>query len=60
MVESGGRPDDLDGSTGVTRALDGRTAIVTGGTRGLGLEIARTFVAAGARGARLRSGRDNA
>ena len=49
MVESGGRPDDLDGSTGVTRALDGRTAIVTGGTRGLGLEIARTFVAAGAR-----------
>jgi 3-oxoacyl-[acyl-carrier protein] reductase len=30
-------------------ALTGRTAIVTGGTRGLGLEIARAYVAAGAR-----------
>ena len=29
-------------------ALAGRTAIITGGTRGLGLEIARAFAAAGA------------
>jgi len=33
----------------VTTALAGRAAIVTGGSHGLGLEIARTFVAAGAR-----------
>jgi NAD(P)-dependent dehydrogenase (short-subunit alcohol dehydrogenase family) len=32
----------------MTRPLADRTAIVTGGTRGLGLEIARSFVAAGA------------
>jgi 3-oxoacyl-[acyl-carrier protein] reductase len=32
----------------VTGVLDGRKAIVTGGNRGLGLEIARGFVAAGA------------
>ena len=31
------------------RALAGRSAIVTGGSHGLGLEIARSFVAAGAR-----------
>jgi 3-oxoacyl-[acyl-carrier protein] reductase len=33
----------------VAQALIGRTAIVTGGTRGLGFEIARRFVAEGAR-----------
>ena len=43
---------------GVAEALAGRTAVVTGGTRGLGLEIARAFVAAGARV--LVTGRDQA
>ena len=33
----------------MTDVLTGRTAIVTGGSHGLGLEIARTFVASGAR-----------
>jgi NAD(P)-dependent dehydrogenase (short-subunit alcohol dehydrogenase family) len=33
----------------VTGVLDGRAAIVTGGSHGLGLEIARTYLAAGAR-----------
>jgi NAD(P)-dependent dehydrogenase (short-subunit alcohol dehydrogenase family) len=33
----------------VTGVLDGRAAIVTGGSQGLGLEIARTYLAAGAR-----------
>jgi NAD(P)-dependent dehydrogenase (short-subunit alcohol dehydrogenase family) len=33
----------------VTGVLSGRTAIVTGGSHGLGLEIARAYVAAGAR-----------
>lgn len=33
----------------LTGALEGRTAIITGGSHGLGLEIARAFVAAGAR-----------
>jgi NAD(P)-dependent dehydrogenase (short-subunit alcohol dehydrogenase family) len=32
----------------MTRVLEGRAAIVTGGSRGLGLEIARAYVAAGA------------
>jgi NAD(P)-dependent dehydrogenase (short-subunit alcohol dehydrogenase family) len=32
----------------MTGVLDGRTAIVTGGSHGLGLEIARAYVAAGA------------
>jgi NAD(P)-dependent dehydrogenase (short-subunit alcohol dehydrogenase family) len=31
-------------------ALSGRTALITGGTRGLGLEIARAFLDAGAKG----------
>jgi 3-oxoacyl-[acyl-carrier protein] reductase len=39
-------------------ALAGRSAIVTGGARGLGLEIARAFVAAGARV--VVTGRDQA
>ncbi len=42
----------------MAEALAGRTAIVTGGTRGLGLEIARAFVAAGAKV--LVTGRDHA
>jgi NAD(P)-dependent dehydrogenase (short-subunit alcohol dehydrogenase family) len=33
----------------MTGALEGRAALVTGGSRGLGLEIARAYVAAGAR-----------
>jgi NAD(P)-dependent dehydrogenase (short-subunit alcohol dehydrogenase family) len=33
----------------VTGVLDGRAAIVTGGSHGLGLEIARAYLAAGAR-----------
>ena len=33
----------------MTGVLTGRTAIVTGGSHGLGLEIARTYLAAGAR-----------
>ena len=33
----------------MTGVLDGRAAIVTGGSHGLGLEIARTYLAAGAR-----------
>ena len=33
----------------MTRALEGRVALVTGGNRGIGLEIARTLVDAGAR-----------
>jgi NAD(P)-dependent dehydrogenase (short-subunit alcohol dehydrogenase family) len=32
----------------MTRVLEGRAAVVTGGSRGLGLEIARAYVAAGA------------
>jgi NAD(P)-dependent dehydrogenase (short-subunit alcohol dehydrogenase family) len=42
----------------VTNVLTGRTAIVTGGSQGLGLEIARTYLAAGARV--LLCGRDTA
>src|SRR5271169_4409217 len=33
-----------------TGELSGRTALITGGTRGLGLEIARHFLLAGAAG----------
>lgn len=33
----------------VTEVLDGRAALITGGSRGLGLEIARAYLAAGAR-----------
>ena len=42
-VRPGREPD------GVTSVLAGRAAIVTGGSHGLGLEIARAYVAAGAR-----------
>lgn len=34
----------------MTRALAGRNALITGGTRGLGLEIARAYLQAGASG----------
>jgi NAD(P)-dependent dehydrogenase (short-subunit alcohol dehydrogenase family) len=35
---------------GRTALLDGRTALITGGTRGLGLEIGRAYLEAGVRG----------
>jgi NAD(P)-dependent dehydrogenase (short-subunit alcohol dehydrogenase family) len=35
---------------GIDRALSGRTALITGGTRGLGLEIARAYLDAGVAG----------
>ena len=35
---------------GIDHALTGRTALITGGTRGLGLEIARAYVDAGVAG----------
>jgi NAD(P)-dependent dehydrogenase (short-subunit alcohol dehydrogenase family) len=38
------------GADGMSETLSGRTALITGGTRGLGLEIARAYLQAGARG----------
>ncbi|HWY19470.1 MAG TPA: SDR family oxidoreductase [Solirubrobacteraceae bacterium] len=35
---------------GIDHALDGRSALITGGTRGLGLEIARAYIDAGVAG----------
>src|SRR4029077_7468999 len=43
----------------MSRALAGRTALITGGTRGLGLEIARAYLEAGAQGVCV-GGRDAA
>ncbi|MGA8363837.1 MAG: SDR family oxidoreductase [Solirubrobacteraceae bacterium] len=37
-------------SARIDHALNGRTALITGGTRGLGLEIARTYLDAGVAG----------
>ncbi len=46
--------DGIQSSTSATepvrRALAGRTALITGATRGLGLEIARAYIEAGAAG----------
>jgi hypothetical protein len=52
---SGGSPaDGVQGSTVAAKpprdALAGRTALITGATRGLGLEIARAYLEAGAAG----------
>jgi NAD(P)-dependent dehydrogenase (short-subunit alcohol dehydrogenase family) len=43
----------------VSGELDGRTALITGATQGLGLEIARSYLQAGARGVCI-CGRDRA
>ncbi len=41
---------DERAGAGIDHALSGRTALITGGTRGLGLEIARAYLDAGAAG----------
>ena len=53
---AGLEPCDTSGrrEPGVTAVLTGRAAIVTGGSHGLGLEIARAYRRGGGSGARLR------
>jgi NAD(P)-dependent dehydrogenase (short-subunit alcohol dehydrogenase family) len=49
-VARDGAPPRDGAPTATGRALTGRTALITGGTRGLGLEIARAYLAAGVDG----------
>ncbi len=42
-------PARIDSGDGVVSSLSGRTALVTGSSRGIGAQIARVFAAAGAR-----------